>query len=139
MRDLEQLLIGTEVNAKVLHKTLEIEEHYFEWIEAFIFNGNFRKGSDYAVMWKGRHLTKYKEAVVPDIDYIISVDMAKELCFHANTELGKIYNTISTVHMRGVIYLNDYDGDGLVDIITALTDERTSDVYILPSTMVRVD
>jgi len=79
---IKQYLEGAEtnaVNSRDLHDDLSIKTDYSNWIKRSIEKFGFKENQDYIVKSDG----------VQKIDYIVSLDMAKELCMLANTDEGR--------------------------------------------------
>ena len=86
MNDLIQInkttINGAEVNSvnsREIYSYLNISTDYSHWIKRAIEKYDFIDGFDYLVKNDG----------VQKIDYIVTLDMAKELCMVSNTEKGK--------------------------------------------------
>lgn len=74
------------VNARELHEFLGVGKDFTSWIKNRIEKYDFTKGVDYLLTKIGEQLpsgTKYRT------DYIITLDMAKELAMVENNERGK--------------------------------------------------
>jgi len=69
------------VNSREIYDYLEVATAYSEWIKRAIDKYDFIDGEDYKII-----LTDSKSG---KRDYIVSMDMAKELCMVSNTEKGK--------------------------------------------------
>ena len=69
------------VNSRVIYDYLEVATAYSEWIKRAIEKYDFIENEDYIII-----LTDSKSG---KRDYIVSMDMAKELCMVSNTEKGK--------------------------------------------------
>lgn len=68
------------VNSREIYEYLEIGSDYSHWIKRAIEKYDFIEDFDYLVKNDG----------VQKIDYIVTLDMAKELCMVSNTENGKL-------------------------------------------------
>ncbi len=70
------------VNSRDIYEYLEVGRQYADWIKSAIDKYDFEEGSDFTVhnFVNGRATQK---------DYIVTLDMAKELCMVSNTEKGK--------------------------------------------------
>jgi len=82
---IKQVLDGAEVNSvnsRVLHDDLGVKTEYSKWIKRAIEKYGFVENEDYAVVKNGDGNNAFK-------DYIVRLDMAKELCMVANTPKGK--------------------------------------------------
>lgn len=82
---IEKTQIGAEVlnsvNSREIYEYLEIATAYSEWIKRAIEKYDFMENQDYLVV-----LTDSKSG---KRDYVVSMDMAKELCMVSNTAKGK--------------------------------------------------
>lgn len=77
------------VSARELHEGLKVKRDFTTWIKGRISKYNFEENADFVVInlahqnggasWGGNN----------KLDYIITVDMAKELCMVENNELGR--------------------------------------------------
>lgn len=77
------------VSARELHEGLEVKRDFTTWIKGRITKYNFEENTDFTIMnlahqnggasWGGNN----------KLDYIITVDMAKELCMVENNDLGR--------------------------------------------------
>jgi len=78
--------IGTEninsANARNIHTYLEVKTAFSHWIKRAIDKYDFIENEDYAIVKNGIGNNAF-------IDYIVSIDMAKELCMVSDTEKGK--------------------------------------------------
>lgn len=70
------------VNSRELHKNLEIKTEYSHWIKRAVDKYKFTEGEDFAVVKNGDGNNAF-------IDYIVTLDMAKELCMVTNTDKGR--------------------------------------------------
>ncbi|WP_419767230.1 phage antirepressor KilAC domain-containing protein [Arcobacter sp.] len=79
--------IGTEelnsVNSRELYEYLGISTDYNTWIKRAIDKYDFVESEDYILLKNGENGSN------PKIDYIVTMDMAKELCMVSNTPKGK--------------------------------------------------
>ena len=84
---IEPKTIGNEkvnvVNARELHEFLEVKEHFTDWIKRYLNEYGFVINSDFCrstcIAENGRAMD----------DYLLSIDMAKELSMISKTEKGK--------------------------------------------------
>ena len=75
------------VSARELHKGLGLKKKFTDWVKQN-FKG-FEEGQDYTTSPKG-HLVKSGNGTVRAYDdYLLTIDMAKELCMMSKTEKGK--------------------------------------------------
>lgn len=101
----KEFLDGVEVNSinsRSLYKDLEIKTEYSHWIKRAIDKYDFTDGEDYLVKSDG----------VQKQDYIVTLDMAKELCMVTNTKKGreqrKYFISIEKQHnKKSIASLND--------------------------------
>ena len=73
------------VSARELHAGLEVKSKFADWIKNRINKYGFEKDEDYTT------LSKNLENGGKETDYIITTDMAKELCMVENNEQGRKY------------------------------------------------
>lgn len=73
------------VSARELHEGLEVKSKFADWIKNRINKYGFEKDEDYTT------LSKNLENGGKETDYIITTDMAKELCMVENNEQGRKY------------------------------------------------
>jgi anti-repressor protein len=83
---IQKTQIGAEnvnsVNSRDIYNYLEVKTAYSNWIKRAIEKYDFIEGEDFVVSKNGIGSNAF-------IDYIVSIDMAKELCMVSNTEKGK--------------------------------------------------
>ena len=79
------------VSARELHEGLEIKSRFNDWITSRIKKYGFIENEDYTCLTK--NLVTQREdgqkGIAKEKDYIITVDMAKELCMVENSEIGR--------------------------------------------------
>lgn len=79
------------VSARELHGGLEVKSKFADWIKNRINKYGFEENEDY--IWVSKNLETQRNngqrGVTTEKDYIITVDMAKELCMVENNELGR--------------------------------------------------
>ena len=68
------------VNSRDIYDYLEVNTKYNDWINRAVEKYDFEENVDYSKMSNGTSR---------GIDYIVTMDMAKELCMVSNTEKGK--------------------------------------------------
>jgi len=73
------------IDSKLLHKKLEVASYHADWIRRRIENYGFVEGEDYFIS----KMSKSKKMGRPTVDYLLTLDMAKELCMLENNEKGK--------------------------------------------------
>lgn len=75
------------IDSRLLHKKLEVRSYHADWMRRRIDNYGFEEGKDYhsemSVRSDGLPGKKAKT-------YLLTLDMAKELCMIENNEIGKI-------------------------------------------------
>ncbi len=76
------------ISARELHEHLEIETPFTMWFSRMVKYG-FEEGSDYRILVV-EHKTTQGNTVSRN-EFMISVDMAKQLCMLLRTEKGKLY------------------------------------------------
>lgn len=75
------------VNARELHQFLESKYQFANWIQERIIKYGFVKNQDYEVF---KENLKNSNGGRPQIEYALSVDMAKELSMVENNEKGRL-------------------------------------------------
>ena len=70
------------VNAREIHKYLEVKTKFADWIKRAIEKYDFIENQDYAILKNGNGNNVY-------IDYIVVLDMAKEFAMLENNPKGK--------------------------------------------------
>ena len=73
------------IESKLLHRALEVKSYHSDWLRRRIDNYDFEEGQDYFIT----KMSKTKKLGRPTIDYLITLDMAKELAMLENNEIGK--------------------------------------------------
>lgn len=73
------------VNARELHEQLQVASDFRNWIKNRIQKYGFIENQDFVTF--GKNLPKLGR---PQVDYFITIDMAKELCMVENNEQGRI-------------------------------------------------
>ena len=74
------------VSARELHEGLEIKTRFNDWVNRMIEYG-FEENIDYTAITQKRVTAQGNE--ISFTDYIITIDMAKEICMIQRTDLGK--------------------------------------------------
>lgn len=81
-----QTIIGqgavNAVNTRDLHSRLEVKTKYADWIKRAIDKYGFEEGIDFTILKNGNGNNAF-------IDYIVSLDMAKELCMLDDSDKGR--------------------------------------------------
>ena len=72
------------VNARELHEKLEVKTHLSTWIKRAIDKYGFEENTDFSIL-------KSLNGANPVLDYIITIDMAKELCLLDDSDFGRQY------------------------------------------------
>lgn len=75
------------VSGRALHAFLEISTRYNDWFARMVAYG-FDEGRDY-VLKNERVLSGARERTYEQVDHVVTLDMAKELCMIQRTPLGK--------------------------------------------------
>lgn len=75
------------VNARELHEFLEVNSRFNDWIKNRISKYGFIENQDFIAITKNLVIAQGNESKF--IDYIISIDMAKELAMVENNEKGR--------------------------------------------------
>ena len=88
------------VNSRDLHKSLEVKTDYSTWAKRLLEKYSFVEDEDYLTVSK-------KEGRQTLIDYIVTLDVAKELCMLTNTSKGretrKYFISIEKQHNSGLV------------------------------------
>jgi anti-repressor protein len=78
--------IGAEnvnsVNSRDIYEYLEVNTKYADWIKRAIEKYDFVENEDFTILKNGNGSNAF-------LDYIVTLDMAKELCMVSNTAKGK--------------------------------------------------
>ena len=77
------------VSARELHEGLEIKSKFNDWMTNRIKKYGFEENLDFILVTKFLVTNNPKNPTTKEKDYIITVDMAKELCMVENNELGR--------------------------------------------------
>ena len=78
------------VSARELHKGLEVKSRFADWIKNRINKYSFEENEDYTIISEpSKNLEGSRLVNREQTDYIITLDMAKELCMVENNELGR--------------------------------------------------
>ena len=73
------------VNSRDIYEYLEVGTDYNTWIKRAIDKYDFVENDDFMLLKNGEQ----KQGGHNKVDYIVTMDMAKELCMVSNTEKGK--------------------------------------------------
>ena len=73
------------VNAREIHEYLEVKTSFSHWIKIAIEKYDFLENIDYVIAKNGIN----PKGGRPELDYIVTMDMAKELCMLENNPKGK--------------------------------------------------
>lgn len=80
------------VSARELHEGLEVKSKFTDWIKNRINKYDFEENEDYTIINEvSKNLEGSRMVNREQQDYIITTDMAKELCMVENNELGRQY------------------------------------------------
>lgn len=74
------------VSARELHERLENKRKFTDWIKQKIEKYGFEENADYISLSQN---CEKPQGGRPQLDYIITIDMAKELCMVENNEIGR--------------------------------------------------
>jgi len=74
------------INARELHKELENKRKFADWIKQRIEHYEFEENQDY---FKHHNFVMVGNLKRPQIDYYVTIDVAKELCMVENNEKGR--------------------------------------------------
>lgn len=80
------------VSARELHEGLEVKRDFTTWIKGRITKYNFEENTDYikvSLIHQNGGIKNGRGGDTKSVDYIITVDMAKELCMVENNDLGR--------------------------------------------------
>ena len=79
------------VSARELHEGLGVEQRFNDWINRRIKKYGFEENTDYTCLTQKRVTQRIngQKGTATEKDYIITVDMAKELCMVENNDLGR--------------------------------------------------
>ena len=79
------------VSARELHEGLGVEQRFNDWINRRIKKYGFEENTDYTCLTQKRvtQRTNGQKGTATEKDYIITIDMAKELCMVENNDLGR--------------------------------------------------
>ncbi|MDC7221571.1 MAG: antA/AntB antirepressor family protein [Spirochaetales bacterium] len=81
---------GVEVvDSRLLHKALGVRSYHADWIRRRIENYGFEEGNDYFLSQYSKMSNGIKTGGKLKKDYLLTLDMAKELCMIENTDVGK--------------------------------------------------
>lgn len=72
------------VNSREIHSSLWVKTPYSMWIQRAIEKYGFEEDTDFTI-------NKFVNGKATQIDYIVTLDMAKELCMLDDSEMGKSY------------------------------------------------
>lgn len=70
------------VNARDIHKYLQVKTKFADWVKRAIEKYGFEENKDFVVLKSGNGTNAF-------IDYIVTMDMSKELCMIENNPKGK--------------------------------------------------
>ena len=74
------------INARELHKELNNKRQFADWIKQRIDKYKFLENQDFVKLHNFVMVGNLKR---PQIDYYLTIDMAKELCMVENNETGR--------------------------------------------------
>ena len=87
------------VSARELHEGLEVGKKFTDWIKNRINKYGFEENEDYTII-NNEVQSQNRERTYLEQDYIITIDMAKELCMVENNEQGRKYRKY---FMKGIM------------------------------------
>ena len=70
------------VNSRDIYEYLQINTKYADWIKRAIEKYGFEENVDFVILKNGNGTNAF-------LDYIVTIDMAKELCMVSNTDNSK--------------------------------------------------
>jgi anti-repressor protein len=79
------------VSARELHAGLEVEQRFNDWIARRIKKYGFEENQDFTLVTQKRVTNNPKNPYTEQKDYIVTIDMAKELCMVENNDLGRMF------------------------------------------------
>ena len=77
------------VSARELHEGLKVKSKFNDWITKRITKYGFEENQDFILVTQKKVTNNPKNPYTEQKDYVITVDMAKELCMVENNELGR--------------------------------------------------
>ena len=77
------------ISARELHEGLKIKSKFNDWMTNRIKKYGFEEKMDFILVTKILETNNPKNPTTKEKDYIITVDMAKELCMVENSEIGR--------------------------------------------------
>lgn len=77
------------VSARELHEGLKIKSKFNDWMTNRIKKYGFEEKKDFILVTKILETNNPKNPTTKEKDYIITIDMAKELCMVENSEIGR--------------------------------------------------
>lgn len=84
----EQGQLGLQVNSRLLHMKLESKQQYADWISERIKKYGYEEGNEFFINLRKTQSSKYKGGR-PSVDYVVSLDVAKELAMVEENEIGR--------------------------------------------------
>ena len=101
------------IDSKLLHKKLEVKSYHSDWIRRRIDNYSFEEGIDYYIDYTKKSNQKGKGGDRRSKNYLISLDMCKELSMMENNDIGKAvrkyfimvekeYRKTETIRLAGI-------------------------------------
>lgn len=106
------------VSARELHEGLEVKRDFTTWIKGRITKYGFEENTDFTIMNLAHQNGGASWGGSNKLDYIITVDMAKELCMVENNDLGKKFRKyfiecekkLKEIDIKGQLLLAIYNG-----------------------------
>lgn len=113
------------VSARELHEGLEVKTKFNDWVTKRIKKYSFEENTDFILVTQKKVTNNPKNPYTEQQDYIITVDMAKELCMVENNELGRKFRKyfiacerkLQEVNSKANLLLMIYEGGK--DAVTA--------------------
>lgn len=77
------------VSARDLHEKLEVKSNFITWIKRRIKKYGFVENIDFILVFQKRKTNNPKNPTIEEIDYILKLDMAKEISMIENNDHGR--------------------------------------------------
>jgi len=128
------IIDGQEINtvdARTLHGKLEVKRDFSSWIKARLKKYNFINGIDYLIDSPIRGNQTGRGGNRRSKDYILTTDVAKELCMVENNELGRKFRRYFIECERRLLEGSPQSNNdpllaGLIQSMTAMMDTFSS-------------
>ena len=76
-------------DAREVHEFIQSRQEFANWIKDRIAIGGYEKDRDFMII-----LSKNPSAGRPSIEYVLTLDMAKELCMMERNEMGRLAHQV---------------------------------------------